>query len=94
MTLQYKGNNGEWVFVEGKKISSKVLTITNLDELFNECGITEHHVITCALNDELGNSDSDKEIRVKVIIIDDKAVYVVDKEVYLLENGKTVQRIG
>ncbi len=77
-----------------KKISSKILTITNLDELFNECGITVHHVITCALNDEFGNNDSDKAIRVKVIIIDDKAVYILDKEVYLLENGKTVQRIG
>jgi len=94
MILQYKGNNGEWVFVEGKKISCKVLKISNLDDLFNEGGITEHHVITCVLNDELGNNDSDKEIRVKVIVLDDKAAYVVDKEVYLLENGKTVQRIG
>lgn len=94
MILQYKGNNGEWVFVEGKKISCKVLKIKNLDDLFNECGITEHHVITCALKDELSNNDSDKEMRVKVVVLDDKAAYVVDKEVYLLENGKTVQRIG
>lgn len=93
MILQYKGNNGEWVFVEGKKISCKVLKIKNLDDLFNECGITEHHVITCALKDELSNNDSDKEVRVKVVVLDDKAAYVVDKEVYLLENGKTVQRI-
>ena len=93
MILQYKGNNGEWVFVEGKKISCKVLKIKNLDDLFNECGITEHHVITCALKDELSNNDSDKEMRVKVVVLDDKAAYVVDKEVYLLENGKTVQRI-